>query len=115
MTLKPWLQHYPSFNNLSLYCDEGVAVVGLVVERLGMDPVLASFEVSVAIDDCASASFMFACRSCRVRSAIVFDMFATVLQSDCVAVARFAKAWLWSCVISANMAAFDEFDVFDCP
>ena len=37
--------------------------VGLVVERLGLVPVLPSFEVSVAMDDCASASFMFACRS----------------------------------------------------
>ena len=61
------------------------------------------------MDDCASASFMFACPSCSVRSAIVFDMFATVVQSDYVAVARFSKAWLWSCVISANMAAFAEF------
>ena len=79
-------------------------LVGLVVEGLCMVPVLASFEVSVAMDDCASVSFMFACPSCRVRSVIVFDMFATVVRSDCVAVARFAKAWLWSCVISANMA-----------
>ena len=55
-----------------------MAVVGLVVEQLGLVPVLDSFEVSVAMDDCASASFMFACPSCRVRSAIVFDMFATV-------------------------------------
>ena len=36
-------------------------VVGLVEERLDLAPVLASFEVSVAMDDCASASFMFAC------------------------------------------------------
>ena len=79
------------------------------MERLGLVPVLDSFEVSVAMDDFASVSFMFACPSCSVRSAIVFDMFATVLQSDCVAVARFAKAWLWSCVIYANMAAFVEF------
>ena len=71
-----------------------------------MVPVLASFEVSVVMDDCASASFMFACPSCRVRSAIVFDMFATLVRSHCVAVARFAKAWLWSCVISSKMAAF---------
>ena len=83
--------------------------VGLVVERLGLVPVLASFEVSVAMDDCASASFMFACPSCSVRSAIVFDMFATVVRSDCVAVARFAKAWLRSCVISANMSVFAKF------
>ena len=34
--------------------------IGLVVERLGLVPVLASFEVSVAMDDCASVSFMFA-------------------------------------------------------
>ena len=80
-----------------------------------MGPVLASFEVSVAMDDCASASFMFACPSCSVRSAIVFDMFSTVVQSDYVAVARFAKAWLWSCVISTNMAAFAEFCVYECP
>ena len=50
-----------------------------------------------------------------MRSAIVFDMFATVVQSDYVAVAIFAKEWLWSCVISANIAAFAEFCVFDCP
>ena len=61
------------------------------------------------MDDCASASFMFACPSCSVRSAIIFDMLATVVQSDYVAVARFAKAWLWSCVISTNMAAFAGF------
>ena len=85
------------------------------MERLGLVPVLASFEVSVAMDDCDSESFIFACPSCRVRSAIVFDMFATVVRSDCVAVARFAKAWLWSCVISANIVAFAEFCVFDCP
>ena len=100
---------------MSMFRDDGVAVVGLVVERLGLVPVLVSFEVSVAMDDCASASFMFACPSCRVRSAIVFDMFATVSQSDCVAVARFAKAWLWSCVISAKIAAFSDSFVFDCP
>ena len=86
-----------SFKNLSLDQDVDVAVVELVEERLGFAPVLASFEVSVAIDDCASASFMFACPSCRVRSAIVFDVFATMSRSDCVAVARFAKEWLWSC------------------
>ena len=90
-------------------------MVGLLVERLGMVPVLASFEVIVVMDDCASVSFMFDCPSCRVRSAIVFVMFATVSRSDCVAVARFAKAWLWSCVISANMAAFAEFCEFVCP
>ena len=92
-----------------------MAVAGLMEERLYFAPVLASFEVSVAMDDCASVSFMLACPSCRVRSAIVFDIFATVLRSDWVAVARFAKAWLWSCVISANMEAFAEFCVFDCP
>ena len=77
-----------------------MAVVWLVVERLVLAPVLASFEVSVAMDDCASASFMFACPSCKMRSAIVFDMFATVSRSDSVAVAIFSKAWLWSCVVS---------------
>ena len=41
------------------------------MERLGLVPVLASFEVSVTMDDCASASFMFACPSCSVRSATV--------------------------------------------
>ena len=85
---------------MSLYRNDDVAVVGLVEEQLDLAPVLASFEVSVAMDDCASASFMFACPSCRVRSAIVFDMFATASRSDCVAVVRFAKAWLWSCVIN---------------
>ena len=59
-----------------------MAEVGLVEERLDFAPVLASFEVSVAMDDCASASFVLACLSCRVRSAIVFDMFATVSRSD---------------------------------
>ena len=90
-------------------------MVGLVEERLDLAPVLASFDVSVAMDNCASASFVLACPSCRVRSAIFFDMFATVSRSDWFAVARFSKAWLWSCVISANMAAFAEFCVFDCP
>ena len=71
-----------------------MAVVGLVVERLDLDPVLASCEVSVAMDICASASFMFACLSCRVRSAIVFDMFATMSRSDCVTVEIFSKAWI---------------------
>ena len=66
--------------------------VGIVVGKLGLVPVLASFEVSVAMDDCASASFVFACPSCSVRSVIVFDMFATMVRSDCVAVARFARA-----------------------
>ena len=56
--LKPWLQQYPSFSKVM-----SLGPVGLVVERLGMVPVLASFEVSVAMDDCASASFMFACPS----------------------------------------------------
>ena len=92
-----------------------MAVVGLAEEWLDLAPVLDSFEVSVAMDDCASASFVLACPSCRVRSAIFFDMFATVSLSDWVAVPRFAKAWLWSCVISANMAAFAEFCVFNCP
>ena len=92
-----------------------MAVVGLVEERLDFEPVLASFEVSVAMDDCDSASFVLAYPSCRVSSAIVFDMFATVSRSDCVAVARFAKAWLWSCVISANMVEFAESCVFDRP
>ena len=66
--------------------------VGIVVGRLGLVPVLASFEVSVMMEDCASASFVFACPSCSVRSVIVFDMFATVVRSDCVAVASFARA-----------------------
>ena len=82
-----------------------MAVAGLVEERLNFAPFLPSFEVSVAMDDCASASFVLACLSCRVRSAIFFDVFATVSQSDWVAVARFA----------ANMAAFAEFCVFNCP
>ena len=86
-----------------------MAVAGLVEERMDFVPVLASFEVSVAMDYCASASFVLACPSCRMRSAIVFDMFANVVRSDCVAVARFSKVWLWSCVISANMAAFSDF------
>ena len=100
---------------MSLYRDDIVAAVTLVDERLGFAPVLAIFEVSVAMDDCASASFVLACPSCRVRSAIVFDMFATMSQSYWVAVAIFSKTWLWSCVISANMAEFAEFCVFDCP
>ena len=66
--------------------------VGIVVGRLGLVPVLASFEVSVAIEDCASASFAFACLSCSVRSVIVFDTFETMVRSDCVPVARFARA-----------------------
>ena len=94
---------------MPLYRYDDVAVVGLMEEWLDFAQVLASFEVSVAMDDFASASFVLACPSCRVRSAIVFDMFATVSRSDWVAVARFSKAWLWSCVISANMAAFAEF------
>ena len=52
--------------------------VGIVVGRLGLVPVLVSFEVIVAMEDCASANFLFACPSCSVRSVIVFDMFATV-------------------------------------
>ena len=56
--------------------------VGIVVGRLGLVPVLASFEVSVAMEDCASASFAFACPSCSVRSVIVFAMFSTVVLSD---------------------------------
>ena len=47
-----------------------MAVVGLVEERLDFEPVLASFEVSVAMDDCDSASFVLAYPSCRVRSEI---------------------------------------------
>ena len=57
-----------------------MAVVGLVEKRLGFSPVLDSFEVSVAMDDCASASFVLDCLSCRVRSAIVFAMFAEMTQ-----------------------------------
>ena len=38
-----------------MYLDYGVAVVALVEEWLGLVPVLASFDVSVAMDDCASA------------------------------------------------------------
>ena len=92
-----------------------MAVVGFVEEWLDFATVLAGFEVSVAIDDCASVSFVLAFPSCRVRPAIVFDMLATMLRLDWVAVKRFAKAWLWSCVIYANMAAFAKFCVFDCP
>ena len=69
-----------------------MGTVGIVLGRLGLVPVLASFEVSVAMEDCASASFAFACPSCSVISVIVFAMFATVVQSDCVAVAIFARA-----------------------
>ena len=58
-TLKPWLQQQPSFSMVVM----SLVPVGLVVERLGLVPVLASFEVSVAMDDCTSASFMFACPS----------------------------------------------------
>ena len=71
-----------------------MAVVGFVEERLDLALVLASFEVSVTMDDCASVSFWLACPSCRVRSAIVFDIFSTVSRSDWVVVARFAKARL---------------------
>ena len=99
---------------MSLYRGDDVAVAWLVDERLYFAPFLASFEVSVAMDDCASVSFVLDCPSCRVRSAIVFDMFATMSRSYWVSVEIFAKAWLWSCVISANMAAFTEFCVFDC-
>ena len=66
--------------------------VGIVVGRLSLVTVLASFEVSVAMEDCAYASFAFACPSYSVRSVIVFDMFSTVVQSDCVVVVRFARA-----------------------
>ena len=44
--------------------------VGILVGQLGLVPVLASFEVSAAMEDCASASFAFACPSCSVRSVI---------------------------------------------
>ena len=37
--------------------------VGIVVGRLGLVPVLASFEVSFVMDDCAYVSFAFACPS----------------------------------------------------
>ena len=47
--LKPWLQQYPSFSKVL-----SLGPVGLVVERLGLVPVFASFEASVAMDDCAS-------------------------------------------------------------
>ena len=66
--------------------------VGIVVGRLGIVPVWASFEVSVAMEDCASAGFEFACPSCSVRSVIVFYVFATMVRSDCVAVSRLARA-----------------------
>ena len=66
--------------------------VGIVLGRSGLVPVLESFEVSVAMEDYASASFLFACPSCSVKSVIVFDIFATVLRYDCVAVARFSRA-----------------------
>ena len=62
--------------------DMSLGPVGLVVEQLGMVPVLASFEVIFAMDDCASASFMFTCLSSSERSEIVFDMFATVVRSN---------------------------------
>ena len=58
--------------------------VGIVVGKLGIVPVWASFEVSVTMEDCASASFAFACPGCSVRLVIVFEMFATVVRSDCV-------------------------------
>ena len=51
--------------------------VGIVVGRLGLVPVLESFEASVAMEDCASASFVFACPRCRVRSVIVFPCLQT--------------------------------------
>ena len=73
-------------SNLALH-----SLVNIVYFLAGESPVFA-VEVSVAMDDCDSASFVLACPSCRVRSAIVFDMFATVSRSDWVAVARFAKA-----------------------
>ena len=66
--------------------------VGIVVGWLGLVSVLESFEVRAAMDYCASVSFAFACPSCRVRSVIVFAMFATVVRSDCVGVARFSRA-----------------------
>ena len=44
--------------------------VGIVVGWLGLVPVLESFEVSARMEDCASASFAFACPSCSVRSVI---------------------------------------------
>ena len=66
--------------------------VGIIVGRSGLVPVLETFEVSVVMEDCASVSFAFACPSCSVRSVIICSMFATVVRSDCVVVARFARA-----------------------
>ena len=66
--------------------------VGILVGRLGIYPVLAGFEVSVAMEYCASESFAFSCPSCSVRLVIVFDMFATVVKFDCVAMARFSRS-----------------------
>ena len=63
-----------------------------MVGRLGLVPVLEIFEVSVVMEDCVSASFAFACPSCSVRSVIVYDIFATVVRSNCIAVARFSRA-----------------------
>ena len=53
LDLKPWLQQYPSLSMVVM----STGPVGIVVGRLGLFPVLTSFEVSVAMDDCASASF----------------------------------------------------------
>ena len=88
---------------------------GILGGRLGQVQFLTSFEVSVTMEEWTSASFAFACPSWSVRLVIVLDMFATVVRSDWVAVARFARAWLWSCVISANIAAFAKFWVFEWP
>ena len=56
--------------------------VGIVGGCLVLVPVWAIFEVSVAMEDCDSASFAFACPSCSLRSVIFLDMFATVVRSD---------------------------------
>ena len=56
---KPLLHQYLSFSVSFILMGTG----GIVVGRLGQFQVWESFEVSVAMEECASASSSFACPS----------------------------------------------------
>ena len=105
LTLYPWNQQYPIGSNFLPDLD----IMGFADRGVNAPPPpVFGFPWSQAISRWASESCFVIDAICVVSSEIVLDMRLTDSRSAFVAVAKFARATLWSCCISVNISAQDS-------
>ena len=99
------LQQYPIGSNFLPDLD----IMGFADRGVNAPPPpVFGFPWSQAISRWASESCFVIDAICVVSSEIVLDMRLTDSRSAFVAVAKFARATLWSCCISVNISAQDS-------